>query len=104
MTSGLSGTYNSAVQGAEMVPEANVTHFDTKTLSAAAGWQVKAAAQAIKSGWMVEKALDLVKRIGECQRKHVHVERIEIPHQRRADQPYERGDRFSPEHQTHDRG
>ena len=66
MTSGLSGTYTSAVQGAAMVPEANVTHFDTKTLSAAAGWQVKAAAQAIKSGWMVEKVLDLVNRIGEA--------------------------------------
>ena len=60
MTSGLSGTYASALAGAEMVPEANVTHFDTKTLSAAAGWQVKAAAQAIKSGWMVEKVLELV--------------------------------------------
>ena len=38
MSSGLSGTFNSAVQGAEMVPEANVTLVDTKTLSAAAGW------------------------------------------------------------------
>jgi len=65
MTSGLSGTYNSALAGAELVPEANVTHFDTKTLSAAAGWQVKAAAQAIKSGWMVEKVLELVKKIGD---------------------------------------
>jgi DegV family protein with EDD domain len=66
MTSGLSGTYNSALAGAEMVPEANVTHFDTKTLSAAAGWQVKAAAQAIKAGWVVEKVLEMVKRIGEA--------------------------------------
>jgi DegV family protein with EDD domain len=66
MTSGLSGTYTSALAGAEMVPEANVTHFDTKTLSAAAGWQVKAAAQAIKSGWMVDKVLDLIHRIGSA--------------------------------------
>jgi len=66
MTSGLSGTYHSAMAGAKLVPEANVTHFDTKTLSAAAGWQVKAAALAVKSGWMVDKALDLVKRIGEA--------------------------------------
>ena len=56
MTSGLSGTYTSAVQGAALVPEANVTLVDTKTLSAAAGWQVKAAAKAIKSGWMAEKS------------------------------------------------
>ena len=43
MSAGLSGTYNSAVAGAEMVPEANITIVDTKTLSAAAGWQVWAA-------------------------------------------------------------
>jgi len=66
MTSGLSGTYHSALAGAAMVPEANVTHIDTKTLSAAAGWQVKAAAKAIKSGWMMDKVLDLVKRIGDA--------------------------------------
>ena len=65
MTSGLSGTYNSAIQGAAMVPEANVTHYDTKTLSSAAGWQVKAAAQALKNGWGLEKALDLAQRIGD---------------------------------------
>ena len=66
MTSGLSGTYNAALAGAKMVPEANITHFDTKTLSAAAGWQVKAAAKAIKSGWAVEKALTLAKKIGDA--------------------------------------
>ena len=66
MTSGLSGTYNSALAGAKMVPEAKITHFDTKTLSAAAGWQVKAAARAIKAGWPVEKALQLAKRIGDA--------------------------------------
>jgi DegV family protein with EDD domain len=66
MTSGLSGTYHSAIAGAELVPEANITHFDTKTLSAAAGWQVKAAAQAFKAGWGVEKILGLLKRIGDA--------------------------------------
>jgi len=66
MTSGLSGTYNSALAGAKMVPEVKITHFDTKTLSAAAGWQVKAAAKALKSGWAVEKALTLAKKIGDA--------------------------------------
>lgn len=65
MTSGLSGTYNSAVAGAEMVPEANVTLIDTKTLSAAAGWQVEAAARTNKAGWARDRILDLVKRIGD---------------------------------------
>ncbi len=64
MTSGLSGTFNSAVQGAELVPEANVTHVDTKTLSAAAGWQVEAAARVVKAGGTKERALALIERIG----------------------------------------
>jgi DegV family protein with EDD domain len=66
MTSGLSGTYNSALAGAEMVPEANVTHIDTKTLSAAAGWVVKSAARAVKAGWAKDKILDLAQRIGDA--------------------------------------
>ncbi len=66
MTSGLSGTYNSALAGAEMVPEANVTHIDTKTLSAAAGWVVKSAARAVKAGWAKDKILDLTQRIGDA--------------------------------------
>lgn len=66
MTSGLSGTFNSALAAAEMVPEANVTHVDTKTLSAPAGWQVEAAARAIKAGWGLDRILDLMKRIGDA--------------------------------------
>jgi len=64
MTSGLSGTFNAAQAGAELVPEANITHVDTKTLSAAAGWQVEAAARALKAGWPQEKILALMARIG----------------------------------------
>jgi DegV family protein with EDD domain len=66
MSSGLSGTYNSALAGAEMVPEARVTHVDTKTLSAGAGWQVVAAARAIQAGWPLERILAALKRIGEA--------------------------------------
>ena len=64
MSSGLSGTLNSALAGAALVPEANVTHIDTKTLSAGAGWQVIAAALANKAGWPIEQILGLVARIG----------------------------------------
>ena len=66
MSSGLSGTYNSAVGAAELVPEADITHVDTKTLSAAAGWEVKAAAAAAKAGWAKDRILALMKRIGEA--------------------------------------
>jgi DegV family protein with EDD domain len=64
MTSGLSGTFNAAQAGAKLVPEANITHVDTKTLSAAAGWQVEAAARALKAGWPKEQILALMERIG----------------------------------------
>jgi len=66
MSSGLSGTLNSALAGAKMVPEANVTHVDTKTLSAASGWQVEAAARALKKGWPLDKILALVARISQA--------------------------------------
>lgn len=63
MSSGLSGTYNSAKLGATLVPEARVTHIDAKTLSAAAGWQVKEAARALKAGWSKDNVLSLIERI-----------------------------------------
>jgi DegV family protein with EDD domain len=66
MSSGLSGTFNAAQTGASLVPEANVTLVDTKTLSAAAGWQVEAAARAAKAGWSVEQILEMMQRIGEA--------------------------------------
>ncbi len=64
MTSGLSGTFNAAQAGASLVPEANVTLVDTKTLSAAAGWQVEAAARAAKAGWTKEQILAQMAQIG----------------------------------------
>ena len=66
ISSGLSGTFNAAQTGASMVPEAKVTLFDTKTLSAAAGWQVEAAARAAKAGWSVEQIVALMERIGDA--------------------------------------
>ena len=63
ISSGLSGTYNSAVAAADMVPEANVTVVDTKTLSAGAGWEVRAAARAAKAGWGRDQILPLIENI-----------------------------------------
>ncbi len=64
MSSGLSGTLNAAQAGAQMTPEANVTIVDTKTLCAVLGWQVAAAARALKAGWPLDKILALIDRIG----------------------------------------
>lgn len=66
ISSGLSGTFNSARQGAEMVPEANVTVVDTMTLSGAEGWQVEAAARAARAGWSKERTLALVDQVREA--------------------------------------
>jgi DegV family protein with EDD domain len=63
ISSGLSGTYNSARAAAAEVPEAEVTLFDTKTLSVGSGWQVEAAARAARAGWTKERIVALLERI-----------------------------------------
>lgn len=63
ISSGLSGTYNSAVAGAEMAPTARVTHWDTKTLSCPEAWQVEAAAHAITRGWSMNEILGMLSHI-----------------------------------------
>lgn len=65
ISSGLSGTYNAARQGAEMVPEARITVVDTRTLSGAEGWQVEAAARAAAAGWPAERITALLARISD---------------------------------------
>ena len=65
ISSGLSGTINSARAAAEMVPEANITLVDSKTLSCPLGWQVEAAARAIRLGWSLPDVLERLAHIGE---------------------------------------
>ncbi len=63
ISSGLSGTINAARLAAQQVPEAHVTFVDTQSLSGEQGWQVEAAARAIKAGWSKEQVLALVERV-----------------------------------------
>jgi DegV family protein with EDD domain len=63
LSSGLSGTVKAAGLGAEMVPEAHVTIVDSKTLSCPLGWQVEAAAKALRAGWSLEKILAYLERV-----------------------------------------
>ena len=46
-----------------MVPEANITVVDSKTLSGVMGWQVAAAARAIRAGWSRAQIVALMERI-----------------------------------------
>lgn len=63
MSSGLSGTADSARAAAALVPEAEVTVIDSKTLSGVLGWQVAAAAHAASAGWPAARIVDLVDQI-----------------------------------------
>jgi DegV family protein with EDD domain len=65
VSSGLSGTLNSARTAAEMAPEARVTLWDSKTLSCPMGWQVEAAIRALRAGWGKEQILNLLHQVGE---------------------------------------
>ena len=63
ISSGLSGTIESARAAAQMVPEANVTIFDSLTLSCPLGWQVEAAATAIQAGWPLKNIIQRLEAI-----------------------------------------
>jgi DegV family protein with EDD domain len=65
VSSGLSGTLNSATQAARQCPELNITLIDTKTLSAAEGFQVVAVAQAIRRGYSVEQMVKRAHEVGD---------------------------------------
>lgn len=68
ISSGLSGTLNSARAGAEMVPEAKVTFWDTKTLSCPEAWQVEVAYHALQAGWPLERIFELLKKMSlQCE-------------------------------------
>ncbi len=57
ISSGLSGTFNSAVTAAKQVVDAHITHVDTRSLSIEMGWQVEAAIRAVKANWPINKSL-----------------------------------------------
>jgi DegV family protein with EDD domain len=63
ISSGLSGTLNSAKLGAGMVNGAAITHYDTRTLSGAEGWHVEAAARAIRAGWDKDRIIALLEQV-----------------------------------------
>jgi len=66
ISSGLSGTLNSARTAAASVPEAKITIVDTKTLSVGAGLQVEAAARALRAGWSLDAVLAMVQRLQQA--------------------------------------
>jgi DegV family protein with EDD domain len=63
VSSGLSGTINSARVGAEHIKDAVVDVFDSMTLSGGERFQVLAAARADKAGWNLKAILDRLEKI-----------------------------------------
>ncbi|MFC2028535.1 DegV family protein [Chloroflexota bacterium] len=55
ISSGLSGTFNSAKKGGELINYAEVTAVDTMTLSGGERFQVLAGAWAAKAGWTTQR-------------------------------------------------
>jgi DegV family protein with EDD domain len=58
ISSGLSGTLNSAINGAAMLKEKLVTTVDSMTLSGGQRFQVLAAAKAAKAGWTMDAIIE----------------------------------------------
>jgi DegV family protein with EDD domain len=66
ISSGLSGTINSAHDGGGQVAhDANINYWDTLTLSAGERFQVMAATLAIKAGWTMDAMQERLKKIRE---------------------------------------
>ena len=66
ISSGLSGTINSARAGGEQVKsEANVSHWDTLTLSGGERFQVMAAALAARANWAMHSIHERLEKIRE---------------------------------------
>jgi DegV family protein with EDD domain len=63
ISSGLSGTINTARAAAESVPQAHITIVDSLTLSAPFGWQVEAAAKALKAGWSKDRIVAMLEQL-----------------------------------------
>jgi DegV family protein with EDD domain len=63
ISSGLSGTINSARVGAENIKDAVINVFDSMTLSGGQRFQVLAAAKAARAGWSLKSILELLETI-----------------------------------------
>lgn len=69
ISSGISGTINSAIQAKELLPKAPIEIMETKLVSMALGFQVLAAARAAQAGASLEE----VKKIAQEAYSHIGV-------------------------------
>lgn len=77
LSSGLSGTYESALLAREMYPEADIRVIDTKSASIGLGWVVLLAARAILAGSSPEQVVRIAERASAKQRIMLTVESLD---------------------------
>ncbi len=77
ISSGLSGTIQSARMGAKSLPNTDITIFDSMTLSGAQRFQVLAAALAAKAGWAKDAILERLEHIRESSEVIYTLETLE---------------------------
>lgn len=63
LSSGLSGTYNTALQAAKMVPSAKITVIDSLTLSGGTAWEVRGASMMNARGFSFDQIVEKVLQI-----------------------------------------
>jgi len=66
-----SGTFNAAAMAMSLAPVADVTVFDSKSISLGTGWMVLEAVRAIKAGASVSEVVNLIEGIRE--RAHLFI-------------------------------
>ncbi len=65
LSSGLSGTYSSAIQAAQIVANPNITVIDSLMVGPALGWMVEVAAFGNKHNWGKERILQAIQHVKE---------------------------------------
>jgi len=66
ISSGLSATYDVALNAASQLPDVHITLVDSRTLSAEMGWQIEAAAKGVQARWSLEKILEVMNEVREA--------------------------------------
>jgi DegV family protein with EDD domain len=74
----LSSLYSTAYAGAQLVPEARVTLFDSGSLAMGMGWQVIAAARAAQAGHSLDELLRLLADMRQRVRVYAGLDTLEF--------------------------